>query len=125
MSAVLWQRVEGGLVFLVALFGVFTLNADAANLPWWQLLILFFAPDLGFLGYLGGPRIGAQVYNVMHLYGAGLALAVVGAGLFGNGNSVVVGCVWMAHVGFDRMLGYGLKQPTGFGDTHLGRIGRQ
>lgn len=29
-----------------------------------------------------------------------------------------------AHVGFDRALGYGLKLPTGFKDTHLGRIGR-
>jgi Domain of unknown function (DUF4260) len=27
-------------------------------------------------------------------------------------------------VGIDRLAGYGLKHPTGFGDTHLGRIGR-
>jgi Domain of unknown function (DUF4260) len=30
----------------------------------------------------------------------------------------------IAHIGFDRMLGYGLKYASGFGDTHLSRIGR-
>ena len=29
-----------------------------------------------------------------------------------------------AHIGFDRALGYGLKLPSGFKDTHLGRLGR-
>jgi hypothetical protein len=32
--------------------------------------------------------------------------------------------VLLAHVGMDRALGYGLKLPTDFRDTHLGRIGR-
>ena len=32
--------------------------------------------------------------------------------------------IWIAHIGLDRALGYGLKYATGFGDTHLGRIGR-
>jgi hypothetical protein len=31
----------------------------------------------------------------------------------------------MAHVGFDRALGFGLKYGTGFGDTHLSRTGRR
>ena len=30
----------------------------------------------------------------------------------------------LGHIGGDRLLGYGLKLPTGFQDTHLGRIGR-
>jgi hypothetical protein len=29
-----------------------------------------------------------------------------------------------AHIGIDRALGYGLKYSTGFGFTHLGRIGK-
>jgi hypothetical protein len=28
-------------------------------------------------------------------------------------------------VGFDRLLGYGLKYPLGFGYTHLGRVGKE
>jgi hypothetical protein len=35
-----------------------------------------------------------------------------------------VALVWFAHIGLDRMLGYGLKHPSGFRETHLGRIGR-
>jgi hypothetical protein len=27
------------------------------------------------------------------------------------------------HIAIDRVLGYGLKLPSGFRDTHLGRIG--
>ena len=27
--------------------------------------------------------------------------------------------IWIAHLGFDRMLGYGLKYPTRFKGTHL------
>lgn len=37
----------------------------------------------------------------------------------------LLGALWLAHSGFDRMLGYGLKSPEGFSITHLGRIGRQ
>ena len=32
--------------------------------------------------------------------------------------------IWFAHIGFDRMLGYGLKHGAGFRFTHLGRIGK-
>jgi hypothetical protein len=33
--------------------------------------------------------------------------------------------ILIAHVGMDRALGYGLKLPSAFQDTHLGRIGRK
>lgn len=75
------------------------------------------------LGYLAGPRIGAALYNAAHLYAGGLALALVGL-LAGSPATIAAGAVWLAHVGADRALGYGLKQPSDFRDTHLGRIGR-
>jgi hypothetical protein len=34
-----------------------------------------------------------------------------------------IAMIWLAHIGFDRALGYGLKYSVGFGFTHLGRIG--
>ncbi len=86
--------------------------------------VLFFSPDLGMLFYLASPRIGALVYNMLHLYGPGLLLAVLGMAVLGNLGLVVLGLLWVGHVGFDRMLGYGLKGVSGFADTHLGRIGR-
>ena len=124
MSAVLWQRIEGGLVFAAALIAMVALSVMAPIAPWWLLLVLFFAPDLGFFGYLAGPRVGAFVYNALHLYGVGFGLAIAGWVVFRGSRMTVVGLLWMGHVGFDRMMGYGLKKPTAFGDTHLGRIGR-
>ncbi|MGH2392136.1 MAG: DUF4260 domain-containing protein [Candidatus Limnocylindria bacterium] len=81
------------------------------------------APDLSILGYLAGPRVGAVTYNLVHNWAlpVGLALLAVFAGqLWPLLAASAVG----AHVGWDRALGYGLKLPTGFRDTHLGRIGR-
>jgi hypothetical protein len=34
-----------------------------------------------------------------------------------------IAMIWLAHIGIDRALGYGLKYLAGFGFTHLGRIG--
>jgi hypothetical protein len=36
-----------------------------------------------------------------------------------------IAMIWMAHIGIDRALGYGLKYSAGFAFTHLGRIGRK
>ncbi len=37
---------------------------------------------------------------------------------------VAIALIWLAHIGADRLLGYGLKYPAGFGFTHLGRVGK-
>ena len=74
------------------------------------------------IGYLGGPRRGALLYNLFHTYSAPLLLAA--AGLFlGHASLISLALIWSAHIGLDRMLGYGLKLPSGFKDTHLGSIG--
>ena len=122
MTPTNWQRVEGGLVFLASVAAVAGMND---LLPWWAVLLLFLAPDLGFAGYLAGPRAGAAVYNALHLYGVWLLVAVAGQILAPGGMAALLGLLWVGHVGFDRMLGYGLKEITSFSDTHLGRIGRR
>jgi hypothetical protein len=119
-GAVLWQRAEGALVFLGALA---ILTQAWQPLDWWLALIVFFAPDLSFAAYLAGPRVGAAVYNAVHLYGFGLIVMALGA-LTNQPLITALGFLWLAHAGFDRMLGYGLKLTSGFQDTHLGRIGR-
>ncbi len=119
-GALLWQRVEGALVFLGALA---ILAQDWQPLAWWAAILIFFAPDLSFAGYLAGPRVGAAVYNAVHLYGFGLIVMALGA-LLDLPWITACGFLWLAHAGFDRMSGYGLKLSSGFQDTHLGRIGR-
>ena len=87
------------------------------------LVPALLVPDLSAIGYLRGPVIGSITYNAVHHLV--LALALLGLGWWlGLGWLVLAGAVVLAHVGMDRALGYGLKLPTDFRDTHLGRIGR-
>ncbi len=111
-------RLEGAAAFATSA----TLYAHA-GFSWPLFAALFLAPDLAMLGYLMNPRIGAAAYNVAHTYALALPLALLGF-LAGLPAILTVALIWIAHIGFDRTLGYGLKYPTRFGDTHLGRIGR-
>jgi uncharacterized protein DUF4260 len=91
--------------------------------PAWLLLPAWLLVDLSMVGYLGGPLLGAITYNAAHNYV--LPIVLLGLGWWaGIGWLVLAGAVVLTHIGLDRALGYGLKLPTGFRDTHLGRIGR-
>jgi len=121
--------VTGGARTLLRLEGL-TLFAGMTVLyavwegSWWIYAILFLAPDLSFLGYLAGPRLGAIVYNAAHSYMAPVTLMTTGFAL-ASPLVLAVAMIWLAHIGIDRALGYGLKYSAGFGFTHLGRIGRE
>jgi Domain of unknown function (DUF4260) len=112
-------RLEGAAAFATAV----ALYAHA-DFSWPLFAVLFLAPDLAILAYLLGPRIGAGAYNVAHTYALALPLALLGF-LAGRPVVLAVALVWIAHIGLDRALGYGLKYPTRFGDTHLGSVGRR
>jgi Domain of unknown function (DUF4260) len=120
IAALAWQKAEGGAVFVAALVLLWITGLPFA---WWIAVLLFFAPDLSFAGYVAGPRVGALTYNSVHIYGFGPVVMAAGT-LIGEPLLTALGLLWLAHSGFDRMLGYGLKLPEGFRETHLGRIGR-
>lgn len=114
-----WLRLEGVAAFVagLAIFGV-------VDGPWLLLIPFLLLPDLSMVGYLRGPRLGAMTYNLVHNWATGLA--VLGLGLWtGSAAVTIAGAILIAHTGMDRALGYGLKLPTAFEDTHLGRIGRK
>jgi len=92
--------------------------------PWWYFPLLLFVPDLSMVGYLGGPRLGAVVYNFVHHRGLALGYYVAGA-LLAMPVLSLVGVIILAHSSLDRAMGYGLKLPESFNSTHLGRIGRE
>jgi hypothetical protein len=120
--------VTGGVRTLLRLEGLtlfvgMTLLYAVWEGSWWVYAILFLAPDLSFLGYLGGPRVGAVVYNAAHSYMAPVTLMVTGFAL-ASPLVLSIALIWMAHIGIDRAFGYGLKYFAGFGFTHLGRIGK-
>ncbi len=109
-------HAEGAVVFLAA-----TLLYFHGGHPWWLYLVLALAPDLSMLGYLAGPRAGAAAYDTAHTYVLPVALAALGV-VSDVGTLTAVGLVWIAHIGVDRAVGYGLKYPSGFKDTHLQRV---
>ncbi|RED32681.1 uncharacterized protein DUF4260 [Rhodopseudomonas thermotolerans] len=111
-------RAEG-----LALFVGCSLFYVISEAPWELYALLFFAPDLSFLGYLAGPKVGAVVYNALHSTIGPLLLAIAGIVLVVP-YAGTVAMIWLAHIGFDRALGFGLKYKTGFRFTHLGGIGR-
>ncbi|MBC9882367.1 DUF4260 domain-containing protein [Bradyrhizobium sp. INPA01-394B] len=119
----------GGVNILLRLEGL-TLFAGMVVLywawdgSWWVFALLFLVPDLSFLAYLVDAKFGALVYNAAHSYMAPVALLTLGFGL-ASPLTLSIALIWLAHIGIDRALGYGLKYAAGFGFTHLGRIGRQ
>ncbi len=117
---VLWLlRLEGAALLLAAI-GFYAHFGQ----PWWLFLVLFLVPDLSMFCYLAGPRTGAVAYNSVHTTLPPFVLLGLGA-LADNRIAMAIAAIWLAHIGFDRLLGYGLKYGSAFSDTHLGRIGRK
>jgi hypothetical protein len=116
-SGVRWiLQAEGLPIFIAGAAAFGTLGG-----PWLAFVPLLLVPDLSMVGYLRDTRLGALTYNVVHnLVTAG---ALLGAGLwFGVGWLAIAGSVAVAHVGMDRLSGYGLKYPTAFKDTHFQHV---
>jgi hypothetical protein len=106
-------HLEGAAVLLASLFAYHSNHGS-----WLTFALLFLVPDVSMLGYAVNTRVGAIAYNAVHSYVAPLILAVSAFGT-NHAELVSLSLIWIAHIGFDRMLGYGLKYPTRFKDTHL------
>lgn len=109
-------RLEGLLVFLACIYA-FVLNDY--NLIWFFVLLLF--PDLSMIGYIKGNKAGAVTYNLFHTYLLSGSILVIGI-IIKSDILIQLGIIWTAHIGIDRLMGYGLKYPTDFKDTHLDRL---
>lgn len=108
-------RVEGAALLLASV-ALYWVNGGS----WLLFVLLLLTPDLSMLGHLAGVRKGAVVYNVFHAYPLPAALALFGV-FSGSAMALSLALIWLAHIGVDRIVGYGLKYPTGFKDTHLNR----
>ena len=109
-------RLEGLLEFAAAVALYAYLGGNG-----WIFALLLLTPDIAMLGYLCNPRVGAFFYNLAHLNALPLALAVI-AFLIGANTTVLLALIWIAHIGMDRAVGYGLKSPDSFKSTHLGNL---
>jgi hypothetical protein len=108
-------HAEGLAVFAAAIGLYFR-----ADYQWWLLLALVLAPDLSMIGYAAGTRVGAGAYSV-HTYVFPVVLGFAGV-LAESSLATKLALIWFTHIGLDRALGYGLKYPTHFKDTHLQRV---
>ncbi|WP_421850193.1 DUF4260 domain-containing protein [Novosphingobium sp.] len=107
-------RLEGAVALALATIAFHRMGGS-----WWQFAYLFLLPDLSMLGYLANRRLGAWLYNAGHTYGLPALLALATLAL-ANLHLLPIAAIWAAHIGFDRLMGYGLKYETAFGATHLG-----
>jgi hypothetical protein len=108
-------RLEGLCIFSGAIWAFHKYS----NQPWWVFVGGLLVPDLAMAGYLSNTTLGAAVYNSAHTETPPLVLLAAGVALE---KPVVLGValIWLAHIGMDRMFGFGLKYGTGFAHTHLG-----
>jgi hypothetical protein len=113
-----WLRLEGAVLLAGSLIA-YPMTRQA----WWLVPLTILLPDLLMIGYLGSTRLGAQLYNTAH--STLLPAAMIGLGWWQSKPLVVaLGLTWLAHIGIDRLLGYGLKYGDHFQHTHLGHLGQ-
>lgn len=111
-------KLEEAAMFLLSICLIAPLH-----FAWWWWPALILAPDLSMLGYAAGNKIGAICYNFVHH--KGVAIIIYLAGLYTvNETLQYAGLILFGHSCMDRGMGYGLKYFSGFGDTHLGKIGK-
>lgn len=73
------------------------------------------------LAYGINNYVGANIYNLFHTYIISILIVIIGA-YFKIDIVIMIGLIWTAHIGMDRMFGYGLKYETDFKDTHIQRL---
>ncbi|MEO9230429.1 MAG: DUF4260 domain-containing protein [Devosia sp.] len=91
------------------------------EISWWWFAALILVPDLSAIGYAGGSKLGAWCYDLVHTYVGPAALVVIGY-LIHDAMVMAVAAVWFSHIGFDRLIGYGLKFAGNPRDRHLSRV---
>ena len=106
-----------GLIILIATIYLYSMH----EYKWWIFVIFLLAPDVSMLAYLINHHIGATVYNLFHTYTLSIAIILIGVFLQQD-LTLMIGLIWTAHIGMDRLFGFGLKYKTTFKDTHIQRL---
>jgi hypothetical protein len=109
-------HLEGAAILALSLYFYST-----GHYNWWLFALLILAPDLFMLGYLKDAKWGSTIYNLVHTFTGPLLLLAV-ALVFARPAFFPIALIWFAHIGADRALGFGLKYPTTFKDTHLQHV---
>lgn len=117
MNALL--KLEEAAIFLFSIF-----LFSKLDFAWWWFPALLLLPDIGMIGYIINPKIGAFTYNLLH-HRFVASLVAFYALIYGNEYWQLAAIILFAHISLDRALGYGLKYDDSFSHTHLGVIGKK
>jgi hypothetical protein len=112
-------RAEGLAIFLFALMAY-----QFLGFAWGFFILLFLLPDLSLIAYFHSPDVGAIAYNITHSYILPLLLFAYGF-FVSSSEADKLAIIWIAHIGLDRALGFGLKYSRGFRYTHMGKLGHK
>ncbi|MFE4145007.1 DUF4260 domain-containing protein [Peribacillus sp. YIM B13472] len=109
-------HIEGPMVLLAVIY-IYSFY----EFSWWIFLLLILSPDVSMLAYLVNDRIGAKVYNLFHTYTLSIFMLLLAIFLKSDAL-LMIGLIWTAHIGMDRLFGYGLKYTSSFKATHIQRL---
>ncbi|WP_223702909.1 DUF4260 domain-containing protein [Sutcliffiella deserti] len=109
-------HIEGLVVFIASLYFY-----NQVGVSWWVFFLFLFVPDLSMLGYVVNNKVGSSIYNIFHSYILPILLIIFSMIIEYN-LLLALSITWVAHIGMDRTLGYGLKYQTNFKDTHLQKV---
>ena len=112
-------RLEGVAIFVFALMAY-----NFLGFTWGFFVLVFLLPDVFLLVYFYSPKAGAIAYNISHSYVFPLMLFAYGF-FVSSSDADRLALIWIAHIGFDRALGFGLKYARGFRYTHFGKLGHK
>lgn len=115
----IFLHIEGAVLVIAALF-----LFSSTHQHWWWVPVLLFAPDIFMAGYARSTKFGALTYNIGHTYLLPAFVALYGVHSH-RPLILAIGLIWLAHIGMDRLLGYGLKYDDNFKNTHLGSLMRK
>ena len=108
-------KVEEFAMLAISIYALYLFKS-----PWWYYLLMALGPDISMIGYAGGNKPGAILYNIFHH--KAVAITVFMTGLMLNHVELqLAGIILFGHSSMDRAFGYGLKLKEGFKFTHLGQ----
>ena len=109
-------RLEGAVILIAALFAYYQLGFG-----WLAFVLLLLWPDLAFIFYAVDKNLGILVYNLFHTLTFPIILIGISF-IMSWPLGLQFALIWLAHIGMDRLVGYGLKYSGEGKDTHLNRI---
>lgn len=108
------RRTEAFLTFCLGLW-----LYSQSGYSWLVFIMLFFLPDVGSVGYLKNHKLGSTLYNLTHWLLWPLALGTYGL-ITNHDTAKMIAIIWITHICFDRMLGWGFKTGGSFYETGMG-----